>query len=323
MTTPVLSSRASATLSSTLPTLVAGDAGTYLFYKGATPRTAGLNGDTANDNDLIVWTGTQWRVQPRLGTYTTLACGDFFTALTDCWFNGVQLKAGESIVFMGQLGSGGRLRYIRAKTDTGQFVFRGAFAPSGGLPATPRQGDCWIASAAGTASGLTFAEGDWLIRDAGLWSQIAGEQRTTVASGAYVSLRCAADCAEWEVRRVDKSATRCSITLSTLQQTSPNTRWPWQTWTEEAGRMIVGYDAAQTEFNAIGKLGGGKTSAIAVANLPTTAMANFTVADVPIAHDGSTEDDQTLNKSSIVRGGGTPLPILSPYRVKHIWRRTA
>ena len=63
----------------------------------------------------------------------------------------------------------------------------------------------------------------------------------------------------------------------------------------------------------------GLTSAM----LPTNAIYNFNVSGEPVNHDSSLEDDRTVDRLSIQKGGGTPVPTLPPYRVARIWRRTA
>lgn len=109
--------------------------------------------------------------------------------------------------------------------------------------------------------------------------------------------------------------------LHTESEVTPATRWPWQTWTEVTGRVLVGYDAAQTEFNAIAKQGGAKSVTLTKAQLPSNAVASFDLNTSGISHDGSVEADQTV--LNVQMGGGQALPTLPPYRVVHVWRRTA
>ena len=49
----------------------------------------------------------------------------------------------------------------------------------------------------------------------------------------------------------------------------PNTAWGG-TWVQDSkGRVIVAYDSTQTEFNSIGKTGGGKTVTLDVTQIPS------------------------------------------------------
>jgi len=60
-----------------------------------------------------------------------------------------------------------------------------------------------------------------------------------------------------------------SIYISTTA-TNPNTLLGFGTWAAiAAGRVLVGLDAAQTEFNALGKTGGAKTHTLTTAEMPS------------------------------------------------------
>lgn len=118
--------------------------------------------------------------------------------------------------------------------------------------------------------------------------------------------------------------------------TNPNTLYGFGTWTAIAGRVLVGYDAGQTEFDTLDETGGAKThahslsdagqaqafmgtSALIVRNvagssgtwaanrqIATTQATSFTSTQ-GVALQGTTDDGSTLQ----------------PYIVKYMWQRTA
>lgn len=124
----------------------------------------------------------------------------------------------------------------------------------------------------------------------------------------------------------------------------PGVRFPWQTWVEVKGVVLVGRDTAQTEFNATGKTGGEKTH-----ELTTDEIPDLTPPDSPVATDyrlmgksiagqGTTCDgydsngagsEPNVNATAFtgddgkLLGGGQPHNNLQPYRVVRMWRRTA
>ncbi|MBL7868893.1 MAG: hypothetical protein JNM71_12835 [Flavobacterium lindanitolerans] len=112
----------------------------------------------------------------------------------------------------------------------------------------------------------------------------------------------------------------------------------WQEVTDWKGRIPVGLDAAQSEFNVLGKTGGSKTQTLTVGNIPNhkhqmfvdgnngnlnnkatpTSGANVTGQSggdrdyqIGKAADGATP---TLGQTSGT-GTGNAFPILNPYRV--------
>lgn len=124
---------------------------------------------------------------------------------------------------------------------------------------------------------------------------------------------------------------------------NPNISWGGTWVAYGAGRVIVGYDATQTEFDTAGETGGAKTVALTAANngphehfvfnnvddasgdVTATQSANRArtsgSTDVEYAIQG-TEIDATLGLTS-ESGSGTPHNNLQPYIVCFRWKRTA
>lgn len=122
----------------------------------------------------------------------------------------------------------------------------------------------------------------------------------------------------------------------------PNASYPGTTWVVFAtGRTLVGYSAAEAEFNTIGETGGEKTHTLSTAELPahqhkvpitnvngggSTLAASYGAtyeATSSRAEDPSASGDSTLRYLSSNTGGGGAHNNLQPYIVVQFWRRTA
>ena len=106
------------------------------------------------------------------------------------------------------------------------------------------------------------------------------------------------------------------MTESTI---SPSTRWPGTTWVELAGRVLVGRDAAQTEFDTVGEQGGHKALQSHVHPVTMRKLGtNAYYEPYPSwTAEGATDNTQTGSAGTGDSGN------LQPYRVCFIWRRTA
>ena len=108
----------------------------------------------------------------------------------------------------------------------------------------------------------------------------------------------------------------------------PNTAWGG-TWVQDSkGRVIVAYDSTQTEFNSIGKTGGGKTVTLDVTQIPSH---NHTYTQ-PSGDDKTVSsgtpywfqaNPTSKNFTTQNTGGGKAHNNLQPYTVAYRWHRTA
>lgn len=94
----------------------------------------------------------------------------------------------------------------------------------------------------------------------------------------------------------------------------------WQEVVDWRGRIPVGMDAIQTEFNTLGKTGGNKTTTISKANLPSGSYGWIGNSGRGYP-DGSNDEIEAGHARSypkvtkqLVLGSDTPLNILNPYR---------
>lgn len=114
--------------------------------------------------------------------------------------------------------------------------------------------------------------------------------------------------------------------------TNPFTLLGFGTWTAiGAGRVLVGVDATQTEFDSLGETGGAKTHTLQVSEMPahshTEQLQGGTTGATTGTHImGSTATGGSLRnagQATVSVGGGGAHNNLQPYLVVSMWQRTA
>ena len=127
-----------------------------------------------------------------------------------------------------------------------------------------------------------------------------------------------------------------SIYINAAVATNPATLLGFGTWVAfGAGRVMVGIDASQTEFDTLGEESGSKTHQLTEAELPSHFHLSGYGADatprhgttgslpsVRIDNDGNAFFSTSAAHTSSV-GSGTAHNNLQPYIVVYMWRRTA
>lgn len=125
-----------------------------------------------------------------------------------------------------------------------------------------------------------------------------------------------------------------SMYVNFTDNTNPATLLGFGTWTAVAGRMVVGYDATQTEFNASEKTGGHKaiaahTHTIGGLFMPAgtgSLILNDRNGDAILASDNAVNGVNgehwggTKNTGSSGAGDSGNLP---PYTVGYMWKRVS
>lgn len=116
-----------------------------------------------------------------------------------------------------------------------------------------------------------------------------------------------------------------AIYMSTIS-TNPATLLGFGTWTAfAAGRVLVGFDAGQTEFDTVEKTGGAKTHALTEAELAPHVHTYLRATGTQLVDGGAQSarhtGETTTNTSST--GSGTAHNNLQPYIVVYAWKRTA
>jgi len=113
--------------------------------------------------------------------------------------------------------------------------------------------------------------------------------------------------------------------------TDPATLLGFGTWVAVAGKVLVGLDSGQTEFDTLLETGGAKTHTLVSAEMPAHTHGPPTGGDgfvhggsggaaASIAQTGASFRVQTPTAST---GGDGAHNNLQPYEVVRMWRRTA
>ena len=123
-----------------------------------------------------------------------------------------------------------------------------------------------------------------------------------------------------------------SIYINAGVATNPGTLLGFGTWTAfGAGRVIVGVDSTDTDFDTVRETGGSKTDshALTIAELPshtheTTLRGNGEdeTQNFPSASDNS-DPSRTMTSGATGGGAAHSHDIVQPYITAYMWRRTA
>ena len=119
-----------------------------------------------------------------------------------------------------------------------------------------------------------------------------------------------------------------SIYINAASSTNPATLLGFGTWAAfGAGRVIVGLDSGDSDFDTAQETGGAKTVTLTTSQIPAhthtaTLMGNGSdeLQDLPASGD-NTNPSRTMTTSST--GGGSAHNNVQPYIVAYMWRRTA
>jgi len=101
---------------------------------------------------------------------------------------------------------------------------------------------------------------------------------------------------------------------------NPATAWGG-TWTRIKGKVIVGVDEADADFNVAGKTGGVKRVSLTIAEMPSNvwnSYSNFSGGVKTFINPGSNYGLNTLNNEM-----GQSHNNLQPYETAYIWKRIA
>ena len=115
--------------------------------------------------------------------------------------------------------------------------------------------------------------------------------------------------------------------LQTLNTASPEDRWPGTEWEAISGRVLVGLDSAQAEFDTIGETGGEKTHTLIADEMPEHVHEFDLFAaggpTNPTYATGVANGYYIGSQNTKSSGGGEAHNNLQPYKVVYMWLRTA
>jgi len=184
--------------------------------------------------------------------------------------------------------------------------------------------DAAAASESNSANSETMAE-KWAEED----------EDTEVEAGKYSAKHYAAKAAD-SADSIDPVALSLAIRMAdnpigTVRTfgvpTNPATLLGFGTWTAIAGKVIVGIDATQTEFDTLNGTGGEKTHTLVIDEiprhrLPIAATEGYGVGTGRFAGRSSPGTSEWTGYTDYIGGDGAHNN-LQPYIVKYVWERTA
>lgn len=121
-----------------------------------------------------------------------------------------------------------------------------------------------------------------------------------------------------------------SIIYNASSDFNPNTVYGG-TWTQIEGKMIIGYDASDSDFDTLGATGGSKTHTQTVDEMPVHDHQQRIDSSYNSGGSGSGRYAQNNTGQNLANSGfrtgntgnGQPMDIMNPYYVANIWLRTA
>ena len=158
-------------------------------------------------------------------------------------------------------------------------------------------------------------------------TQTQGNNTTRLATTAFVTTAVAA----LDAAAINALVYPVGSIYTTVSATAPATLLGMGTWAAfGAGRVPVGIDASQTEFDASEETGGAKTHTLTTAELPAHTHS-YTIKDVDDSGSHQQISDsvgtQGLNNPTVLAssstGSGSAHNNLQPYIVVYMWKRTA
>jgi len=187
--------------------------------------------------------------------------------------------------------------------------------------------------------GKTFANGEQLtagklnqMLDAAVFSSAAVDNtKTTLSGGAITIAPNAITSTEIAQSFLDAIYPIGSIYTNATDSTNPGTLLGFGTWVSfGAGRVPVGIDSSDTDFDTAEETGGAKTHTLTIGEMPahthggifpSGGSGSFSQAfDVDNPNNGA---DLSSEKTTSSTGGGAAHNNLQPYIVVYMWKRTA
>jgi len=116
-----------------------------------------------------------------------------------------------------------------------------------------------------------------------------------------------------------------SVYINASVSTNPGTLLGFGTWSAfGAGRVLVGLDAGDTDFDTVEETGGAKTHTLTIDEMPShTHTQAGSDNSAPLQFGSPVDDFGEVDSETGATGGDQPHNNLQPYIVVYMWKRTA
>ena len=198
--------------------------------------------------------------------------------------------------------------------------------------------------------GKTFANGEQLtagklnqMLDAAVFSSAAVDNtKTTLSGGAITIAPNAITSTEIAQSFLDTIYPIGSVYTNATNSTNPGTLLGFGTWVSfGAGRVPVGIDSSDTDFDTAEETGGAKTHPLSISEMPahdhipnrnTFDSHNYLLRKNSNGAGSTGDTDTTVGEHGLrsedaafpeIEGGGAAHNNLQPYIVVYMWKRTA
>jgi hypothetical protein len=115
-----------------------------------------------------------------------------------------------------------------------------------------------------------------------------------------------------------------SIYINSTTSTNPSSLLGFGTWTAfGSGRVMVGYNSSDSDYNPLEKTGGYKTHTLSVSEMPAHTHTYSALSGSGSGADNGSGQGSLTTKTTSSTGGGSPHNNLQPYIIVRMWKRTA
>tara|TARA_R100000951_G_scaffold33593_1_gene28440 strand:+ start:485 stop:1153 length:669 start_codon:yes stop_codon:yes gene_type:complete len=152
-------------------------------------------------------------------------------------------------------------------------------------------------------------------------TQTAGNNTTRLATTAFVTTAVAA----LDAAAINNLVYPVGSIYTTISTTAPATLLGMGTWAAfGAGKVPVGIDASDTDFDTAEETGGTKTHTLSISEIPSHTHGVPRGQDNGAIHAMGVEtEESSINyANSQATGGGSAHNNLQPYIVVYMWKRT-
>jgi len=173
---------------------------------------------------------------------------------------------------------------------------------------------------------------DFVMNNGTAATQSAGNNTTKIATTAFVTTAVAA----LDAAAINAIVYPVGSIYTTISSTAPATLLGMGTWAAfGAGKVPVGIDASDTDFDTAEETGGTKTHTLTTSELPShthtfsytqspsTASANTQVHPISGPAGDNTSYNVIGTKTTSATGSGSAHTNVQPYIVVYMWKRTA